>query len=51
MLILRNNTMPLKIRTGPKGGKYYIKKGKKIYIKQQSKNCSKCGGCNGVSFG
>lgn len=22
-----------KIRTGPRGGKYYIKKGKKIYIK------------------
>ena len=51
MLILHNNTMAPKIYTGSRGGKYYIKKGKKIYIKQQSKNCNKCGGCNGVSFG
>jgi len=44
--------MSPKIHTGPKGGKYYIKKGKKTYItEQQSNNCNKCGGCNGVSFG
>ena len=41
--------MSPKIHTGPKGGKYYIKNGKKTYIiKQQSKKCSNC---NGVSFG
>ena len=30
-----------KIYTGLKGGKYYIKKGKKVYIK--SNNCKSCG--------
>ena len=30
-----------KIYTGPKGGKYYIKKGNKVYIKSKPK-CSTC---------
>lgn len=31
-----------KIYIGPKGGKYYIKKGKKVYIKTMTK-CKSCG--------
>ena len=30
-----------KLHIGPKGGKYYIKKGKKVYIK--TNNCKSCG--------
>lgn len=31
-----------KLHIGPKGGKYYLKKGKKVYINSKPK-CSTCG--------